>query len=75
MTEADAAARVHEGAPKRGTCFSIAPSKNEDCPADLMEYAHYPVEALCMGCGRRVVAREPLPIGNSGRWRHEELPA
>lgn len=73
MTEA--AARVHEGAPKPGTCFSIAPSPNAPNPADLMIRSHFPVEALCMGCGGRVVAREALPVGNAGRWRHEERPS
>ena len=75
MTEADTAAREHEGAPKRGTCFSIAPSTNAGNPADLMIASHFPVEALCMGCGSRVVAREALPIGNAGRWLHEERPS
>jgi hypothetical protein len=67
-----AAARVHQGAPKRGTCFSIDPSPNAGNPADLLIGWHFPVEALCMGCGARVVARESLPIGDGGGWLHED---
>jgi hypothetical protein len=72
VTEVHAPARVHEGAPKPGTCFSVAPSVNAGNPADVMIRSHFPVEALCMGCGARVVAHESLPVGAGGRWLHEQ---
>lgn len=58
---------AHEVVPQPGTVYSVGPA-NAACPASLLNALHYPVEAVCMACGKRIVCDRMV----LGRWRHEE---
>ena len=61
--------RGHEIVPAPGSAYSVGPSRAGN-PADLRNALHYPVEAVCGACGRRVVCDDWL----LGKWRHEDRP-
>jgi hypothetical protein len=55
--------------PKPGTIYSAGP-RRAGLPADAGEERHYPLEAMCAGCGEVIVLRQFLAIGADGEWQH-----
>jgi len=60
----------HEIVPVVGSAYTIGPEWAGRV-ADLRDARHYPVEAVCATCTRRVVCLRLLS-GPDGEWRHEE---
>jgi len=59
----------HEIVPQPGTIYS-AEGRNTGLPADLRRLHHYPVEALCAGCGEVIRLERYVRIGPEGEWQH-----
>lgn len=57
----------HEVIPRRGTARSTA-GPNAGQRADLRNALHFPVEAVCAGCGKRIGCDRWL----HGKWAHRE---
>ncbi|HET6187114.1 MAG TPA: hypothetical protein VFE59_08940 [Trebonia sp.] len=60
--------RAHAITPKRGTAVSL----RTGLPANLTDMMSYPVEAVCLVCGGRVVCEQATSVAPDGGWRHEE---
>lgn len=54
----------HDAAPVKGSAYSAA-KRFAGLPANVLNPWHYPVEALCSGCGN--VIREESPYAG---WAH-----
>ena len=61
----------HEIIPAVDSAYVIGP-EFAGRPANLRNPFHYPVEAVCSACGRRIVCERMLLIGPEGDWRHED---
>lgn len=55
----------HEILPREGTMYSL-----DGLPADPPRTIHYPVEAICAGCGMVIRLGRRLAIGPEGSWQH-----
>ena len=69
MTEVQALpGHAHAITPKRGTAVSL----RSGLPANLTDMMSFPVEAVCLVCGGRVVCEQAMSLASDGGWRHEE---
>lgn len=59
----------HAIEPLPGTAYSVGPY-NAGREADLQNPMHYPVEAVCRGCKKRIVTERYAAAG----WEHQERP-
>jgi hypothetical protein len=59
----------HEVVPEPDTAYS-AGGRNTGQPATLTNMFHYPVTAVCSGCGEVIRFEQYMSIGTRGDWVH-----
>ena len=63
----------HAITPVAESAYIVGP-RNAGRRANLRNALDYPVEAVCLECGGRIVCDRML-IGPEAEWRHEERPS
>ncbi len=60
----------HEILPVPDSCYRTGAGNAAGTPADLLNPLHYPVEAVCSGCGRGITCRVYMSGADGSEWAH-----